>query len=56
MPESYLYFYILNSKNKSETEEILIDFKELKEFDDLLNELPEYQPSDSVLENIFKTI
>lgn len=56
MPECYHYFYILNSHPKAISEEILFDFNELKEFDDLLAELPEYEPSDSVLENIFKLI
>lgn len=56
MHESYTYFYILNSSPKESKEEILIDFNEIKEFDALLNELPAYEPSDAVLENIFKYI
>ena len=55
MPESYPYFYILNS-NKNNFEEIIIDFNEIKEFDDLLNGLPEFEPSDAVIEKIFMSI
>ncbi len=55
MPKSYPYFYILNSNSKS-TEEIIIDFNEIQKFDELLNELPEYEPSDSVLEKLFMSI
>ncbi len=56
MPENYLYYYILNSCNNNDFEENLIDFNEIKEFDNLLNELPSFEPSDSVIEKIFKSI
>jgi hypothetical protein len=56
MPENYLYYYILNSKNNLTTQEVLIDFQELCEFDKFLEELPEYEPSNSVLEKTFKLI
>lgn len=56
MLDCYTYFYILNSSPKKSKEEVLIDFNEIKEFDELLNELPAYEPSDAVLENIFKYI
>ncbi len=56
MQECYSYYYILNSTNSKDSEEILIDFNEIKEFDELLNELPEFEPSDSVMEKIFMSI
>lgn len=56
MTNNYTFFYILNSKPAEKIEEILIDFNELDEFDRLLNELPEFSPEDSVLEEIYKFI
>jgi hypothetical protein len=56
MTDNYTYFYILNSTSAEKTEEILIDFKALDEFDRLLQELPEFSPEDSVLEKIYKFI
>lgn len=56
MTDNYTYFYILNSTSAEKTEEILIDFKALYEFDRLLQELPEFSPEDSVLEKIYKFI
>jgi hypothetical protein len=56
MTDNYTYFYILNSTSPEKTEEILVDFKALYEFDRLLQELPEFSPEDSVLEKIYKVI
>ena len=56
MTDNYTFFYILNSITATKTEEILIDFKALDEFDRLLDELPEFSPEDSVLEKIYSFI
>lgn len=56
MQDCYIYYYILNSNNSKDSDEFLIDFNELQEFDEMLNELPEFEPSDSVMEKIFKSI
>jgi len=55
MTDSYIYFYILNT-NTPKNEEILIDFAEITEFDKILKELPEYEPSESVIKDLFKLI
>ena len=56
MLESYLYYYILNSLTPIQKEENLISFNDINELDVLLNELPEYEPTEKVLEKIFKMI
>ncbi|HNQ67255.1 MAG TPA: hypothetical protein PKN32_02670 [Bacteroidales bacterium] len=56
MTDNYTYFYILNSILPEKTEEFIVDFKALEEFDRLLNELPEFFPEDSVVEKIYKLL
>jgi hypothetical protein len=57
MQKFYNLFYIINSfKTSSENEEILIDFQAFKEMDEILNGLLEVEPSDEVLEKIFKFV
>jgi len=54
MIDNYTYFYILNSILPEKTEEYIVDFKALEEFDRLLIELPEFSPEDTVVEKIYK--
>jgi len=54
MQKLYSLFYILNSFYPEHKEEILLDFNSVCERNEILNELPEYEPSNSVLEEIFK--
>jgi hypothetical protein len=56
MTDNYTYFYILNSFTPKNNEEMLIDFKALSDFDKMLDELPEFSPEDSVVEEIFRLI
>lgn len=54
MIDNYTYYYILNSILPEKTEEYIVDFKALEEFDRLLIELPEFSPEDSVVEKVYK--
>jgi hypothetical protein len=50
----YNLFYVLNSLHPQQKEEILFDFNFSEGFDEILNELPEFEPSNEVLEKILK--
>lgn len=56
MQDCYSYYYILKTTNKNQLEEVIIDFNEIKEFDEFISELDSYEPSDTVLEKLFKEI
>lgn len=54
MHDSYLLYYIFSTFPKFQ--EILIDKDLFSKKDNLLNRLPEYEPSDKVLNKIFKEL
>lgn len=54
MTEVYTYFYSINTNAKDKTEEQLIDFNAITEFDNALKFLPEISPSDSVVKKILE--
>lgn len=56
MQKIYNFFYIFNSFDQNKKEEVLIDFQALIEFDELLNDLPSFEPSNEVLEKVLKFV
>lgn len=54
MTDVYTYFYTINTNAKDKTEEYLLDFNELADFDKALDFLPDISPRNSVVKKILE--
>lgn len=54
MTDVYTYFYSINTNAKDTTEETLIDFNAMADFERTLALLPEISPSDMVVKRILE--
>ena len=54
MTDVYTYFYSINTNAKDKTEEYLLDFNELTDFDRSLKFLPDVSPSNKLVKKILE--
>ena len=54
MTDVYTYFYTINTNTKDKTEEYLLDFNEITNFDKAFDFLPDISPKDSLVKKILE--
>ena len=54
MTDVYTYFYTINTNAKDNTEEYLLDFNEIADFDKAFDFLPDISPKDSLVKKILE--